>query len=1014
MKRILLTGKLILITTLIFAQNIDPEVYKELEYRNVGPTRGGRVTTVTGIENEPGTFFMGSTGGGVWKTTNYGTSWKPVSDGFFETGSIGSIAVSSSNNMVVYAGTGSDGIRSNVITGKGIYRSNDKGKTWSHIGLTNVGQIGAVIIHPENEDVVYVAAIGNPFRPGSERGVYHTSDGGKSWNKILFVSDSTGFVDLEFAPDDPETIYASAWKVERKPWTIISGGNEGGIYKSTDGGKKWNKLNNGLPTGLIGKSDLAVSISKPERVWALIEAPQGEGGVFLSDDKGESFKLVSTKKELLDRPFYYCNIDVNPLNPDDIFVNSTRFWRSKDGGENWKSLRTPHGDNHDIWINPVDTLLWIQANDGGANVTRDGGKTWSSIENQSTAELYQVDIDDQFPYWLYAGQQDNSTIAVPSSPPYSSPAGNNAYWRSVGGCETGPAVPKPGNSNIVYSNCKGRFMVHNKLTGQTQQYYVGAANMYGQNPKDLKYRFQRVSPIYVSPHNADVVYHTSQFVHKTMDDGKTWETVSPDLTAFTEETQVISGYPITRDVTGEEFYSTIYSIVESPLSEGEIWTGSNDGPVYLTQDGGKTWNNVTPGDLPSGGRVQTLDASNHKEGKAYFAAYRYLLGDYEPYIYKTEDFGKTWERITDGDNGIPGDVPTRVIREDPQVEGLLYAGTEIGMYVSWDDGKNWSVLQQNLPAVQITDIKVHDDDLVISTMGRGFWILDNISAIRKLKNKIGDNAIVFNSKDAYRRWYRGSAETIPTYPGPGVFIDYYLPEENSNISLDILNNDGEVVRSFDPESVENNDDKEVSMATGFFARGNNAKLKTGAGIHRVQWDLRHVGPYNKDEKRDGRNGPVVSPGVYTVRLNINGESIENNLKVDLDPRVEKAGVTMQDVENQELLSLKIRDFLSEIRKVENDLSERKEALSEKGSLSGKQKKELESIEKILDQLATAEGRYMEPGLVAQTNYLYNMLNSADQLPGKDAYERFDELKSWYDEYVKVDYIKVAKDNSVLD
>ena len=523
----------VLVSGPLFAQVLPPQIFDALEFRNVGPTRGGRVTAVAGHGDMPGTFYFGATGGGVWKSEDYGQSWQNISDGFFHTGSIGAIAIASSDPHVLYVGTGSDGLRSNVIIGKGIYKSSDAGKTWIHQGLESVGQIGSVIIHPQNPDIAYLAAIGNPFKKNKERGIYKTTDGGKVWNMIYHHSDSVGVVDLEFAPNNPEMIYAALWRTERKPWTIISGAHQvGGIVKSIDSGNNWSSLDSGLPSGLIGKTDLAVCPSAPDHIWALIEAPQGEGGVFISKNHGDTFELVSTKKELLDRPFYYCNIDVNPLNPNSIYVNSTRFWHSLDGGKTWKSESTPHGDNHDMWINTKDTLLYIQGNDGGANVTRDGGKTWSSIQNQPTAELYQVAVDDQYPYWLYAGQQDNSTISVPSNIPYPAPGGPTSYWRSVGGCETGPAIPKPGAHHIVYANCKGRFGVFNKHTGQERQYYVGATNIYGHNPKDLKFRFQRVSPIHISPHNADVIYHASQYLHKTTDEGQTWEIISPDLTAF--------------------------------------------------------------------------------------------------------------------------------------------------------------------------------------------------------------------------------------------------------------------------------------------------------------------------------------------------------------------------------------------------------------------------------------------------------------------------------------------------
>ncbi|MBK8043007.1 MAG: hypothetical protein IPK21_10315 [Haliscomenobacter sp.] len=526
-------------------------VFQDLTFRNIGPTRGGRVTAVAGHPDRPSTFLMGATGGGLWKTADFGQSWQNVSDNFFASPSIGAIRLAPSNPEIIYVGTGSDGVRSNVIPGKGVYKTTNGGKTWTHLGLDKTGQIGAVEIHPVNPDIAFVAAIGNAFAPNPERGVFRTLDGGKTWDKVLFHSDTVGFADLEFHPTNPNVLYAAAWRTERKPWTIVSGSLEGGIYKSEDMGSTWRKVSKGLPQGVIGKIDLAVSEGAPNRVYALVEALPEEGGVYRSDDWGESWNLVSTRKELLDRPFYYCNIDANPKNPDVLFVAATGFWRSNDGGKTWGSVRVPHGDNHEIWINPRDTAIWIQCNDGGANITRDAGKTWSTQENQSTAELYQVEVDDQYPYWLYAGQQDNTTIAIPSLPPYDAPAGVNSFWLAVGGCETGPAVPKPGNHNIVYSNCKGCFGVYDKRTGQERQYFVGATNIYGHNPKDLKYRFQRVAPIHVSPHNPNVVYHGSQYLHKTVDDGVTWQTISPDLTAFEPDKQVISGSPITRDVTGK-------------------------------------------------------------------------------------------------------------------------------------------------------------------------------------------------------------------------------------------------------------------------------------------------------------------------------------------------------------------------------------------------------------------------------------------------------------------------------
>jgi len=589
------------------------DLFKVFKFRSVGPLRGGRVTTVTGVESEASTFYMGSSGGGVWKTTDFGNSWNNVSDRFFATGSIGAIRVAKSDNNIIYTGTGSDGLRSNVIVGKGVYKSIDAGESWKHIGLKDAGQIGAVEIHPDNPDVVFIAAIGQPFQPNNERGVFRTRDGGLNWEKVLFHSDTVGAGDVEFAPDNPDIIYASLWRAERKPWTIISGGYQsGGIYKSVDGGESWQKKTEGLPTGLIGKIDLAVSAADPKRLYAIVEAPELAGGLYRSNDYGESFLQISARKELVNRPFYYCNVDANPLNADMIISNANPGLISRDAGLSWEKINPPHGDNHDIWINPSDTSIWIQSNDGGANVTVNSGKTWSTQYNQPTAELYQVEVDDQYPYWVYSGMQDNrSTIAVPSLPPYAVQKGSTGWLINTGGCETGPAIPKPGNHNIVYTNCKGRFGVYDKRTGQEKKYYIGATNIYGHNPRDLKFRFQRVAPLCISPHNSDVVYMGSQYIHKTTDDGLNWEIISPDLTAFEDDKQVIPGTPITRDVTGEEYYSALYSIIESVLKDGLIWAGSNDGPVHVSKDGGMTWVDVTPV-LPSGGRVDCIEPSQHE------------------------------------------------------------------------------------------------------------------------------------------------------------------------------------------------------------------------------------------------------------------------------------------------------------------------------------------------------------------------------------------------------------------
>ena len=957
-------------------KNSDDLILKNLKYRNVGPVRGGRVTTVHGVESQKNVFYMGTTGGGVWKSTDFGNHWNNVSDGYFKSPSIGAINVYQKNPNIVYVGTGSDGLRSNIIVGKGIYRSEDAGKTWDHLGLENVGQIGAVEIHPNDPNTIYVAAIGQPFKNNQERGLYKSVDGGKSWDKILYLSDSIGIVDVEFAPDDPNTLYAASWRAERKPWTIISGSTNGGAFKSVDAGKTWNKIDLGFESKYIGKIDFAVSKSNPDRLFVMVEASEGKGGLYKSEDRGKSFEHMNNREELVNRPFYYLNVESNPLNSDILYSSANRFMISKDAGKTWKSYSTPHGDNHDIWINSSDTSVWIQSNDGGANITFNSGKTWTTQFNQPTAEIYQVEVDDQYPYWLYGGQQDNySTVSVPSLPPYGLQAGPNAYITNTGGCETGPAVPKPGNSNIVYSNCKGRFGVYNKKTGQEKQYYVGASNMYGHNPKDLKYRFQRVSPIHISPHDPDIIYHASQFLHVTKDDGVTWETISPDLTAFESDKQVISGSPITRDITGEEFYSTIYSVRESPLKKGLIWVGANDGPVHVTYDGGKNWKNVTPNRNIKGGRVDSVEPSYHNPSKAFVTILRYQLGDWKPYIYRTYDNGDSWDLIT---KGIPLDHPVRVLREDPKKEGLLFAGTEFGMFVSFDDGNNWQSFQQNLPITPITDIKIHRNDVVLSTMGRSFWIMDNISYLRTFS--FNDNQVLYPIENTIRYRNRPLNNNHVSYPQTSVDIDYKISNDLvEEVFIKITDLQDNVINSY-VSSVSSNDDIEnYEMSTNEFTYILNNNISKKVGVNRFKWDMRHRGSWNKDSRYSYRNGPLVKPGKYKVTITIDGTSFSENLEIISDPRID---LGTEIYEEQEKILIEIRDFMTEVRLFEDEVS--------KILINKPKNKKYLSISKKLN---TDKGTYMQPMLIDQIRYLQSMLSRADQKPGEDAINRLKELKS---------------------
>ncbi|MFW6079217.1 MAG: WD40/YVTN/BNR-like repeat-containing protein, partial [Gemmatimonadota bacterium] len=984
---------------------VDPALLDGLDYRSVGPSRGGRVTAVAGHRSHPGTFYMGSTGGGVWKTTDYGDAWRNLSDGYFQTASIGAIAVAESDPDVVWVGTGSDGIRSNVITGRGMYRSTDAGESWTFLGLENTGQIGSVVVHPDDPDVAWAAALGSAFGPGPDRGVYKTTDGGESWDRVLFVSDSTGAVDLELKPDDPDVIYAAMWRAERKPWTIISGAREGGLFRSTDGGESWDRLEDGLPPGLFGKADLAVSADDPDRVYALIEAPEPHEGLYRSDDAGESWRQIVDHQYLLHRPFYFTNLHADPSDADVLYAMALRFYKSTDGGEEWDRIGTPHVDDHDMWINPDDPDLFIESNDGGANVTRDGGETWSSIHNQPTAELYQVDVDDRFPYWLCAGQQDNSTICVPSLPPGSHDASENPWWRAVSGCETGPAVPKPGEPEKVYGNCKGRFSVYDYRTGQEQGFWVGGNYMYGHAAEDLEYRFQRVSPIEFSPHDPDVIYHASQYVHRTTNGGQTWETISPDLTARPEGTQGVSGEPITRDITGEEFYSTIYAVEVSPHDPDVIWVGTNDGYFQITRDGGRSWTNITPPDVPPMGRVQNIDPSPHEPGTAYYAYYRYLLDDWRPFVYRTDDYGESWELLTDGSNGIPDDYPVRVVREDPDREGLLYAGTEFGMFVSFDDGAHWQPFQLDLPVTPVTDIELYRGDLVLSTMGRGFWILDDLSPLHQVDATVASSdAHLFAPRDAYRIRYQswGGGPASPEYLQSGALIDYWIGDEpDGEVVIEILDGDGDVVRGFSSheDGYAWEPDGPPPMAMGQGMRGPapdripGPTVETARGAHRFAWDLRFPGSWSYDdddgEWRRGGGGPMAVPGEYAVRLTVDGRSQTRPLTVRMDPRVREAGVTIADLERQLEHNLALRDAISE----GNVAARRIDALQAElegrsGSAAERMRRELAEIEAELVTDPDDEiDQYPQPMLLDQLGYLSGMTRGADQRPGRDAVER---------------------------
>ena len=999
---------------------VDPSLYSGLEYRMVGPSRGGRVTTVAGHREHPHTFYMGSVGGGVWKTTDYGNSWTNVTDGTgLSTGSMGAVRVAPSNPEVVYAGTGSDGIRSNVITGRGIYRSTDAGETWEFLGLGESGQIGGIEIHPDDADVAYAAALGHPFGTNEQRGLFRTTDGGDSWEKVLFVSDSVGVIDVEMHPENPDVLYAGAWRGERKPWTIISGCAHpcgDGIWKSADGGETWEQVLTGedMPEGLIGKIDLGVSAANPDRVYALVEAKPPAEGLYVSDDRGETWELVNDRYDLMERPFYYTNVTGHPTDPDGVFVNAEgAFFESADGGRTFEAIPTPHGDNHDMWINPENPDILIQSNDGGANVSLNGGETWSTQRNQPTAELYQVDVDERFPYWLYAGQQDNSTIAVPSLPPArGAAAGATGHWETVGGCETGPVVPRPDDADVVYANCKGRFGRYSRVDGQEESYWVGAEYIYGHDPSELQHRFQRTVPIEISPNDPDVVYNGSQYVNRTTDGGETWERISPDLTTDAEVGHRRPGEPITWDITGEEYFSTTYVIQESPHDADVIWTGSFDGLIHVTRDGGGEWTDVTPEGLPRYGRVNAIEISPHQAGKAYAAVYRYQLDDWEPYVYKTTDYGQSWTRITTGDNGIPADVPARVVREDPERPGLLYAGTEFGMYVSFDDGAHWQPFQQNLPTTPITDIEMHRGDMALSTMGRGFWIMDNLTPLREASEQVaGADAHLFAVADQHRmRYYApgaygGGSPADPEYPQPGVMIDYYLAEEPAGeVELEILDQDGNVLRGYSSSAEGYRYEQQQGMRDPQMVRvGGEQEVPSSSGMHRFVWSMEYPGPVvpdNVDEYLDeGTNyggpeddGPLAAPGTYRARLTVDGETVATrSFELMIDPRVREDGTTVADLRQQHDLNLEIRDAISRAQVLAGQVLSLRERVE---SASGSHESLSDGLAALHDSIFSTHEpvSYPEPMLLNQLSYLYGMTTGADQKPGQDARVRLEQLR----------------------
>ena len=869
---------------------VDTTLLSTLSYRFVGPSRGGRCTAVAGIPAKPFSFYMGSTGGGVWRTDDAGTTWKPISDGQIKCGGIGSIAVAASAPRVVYVGTGSDSPRGNISPGIGMYKSIDEGDTWSHVGLDKCGQIGDILVHPKDANTVYAAALGNVFKPNKERGVFKSIDGGVNWEHVFFLSDSVGAVDIEMDPTNPDIIYAGMWRAERKPWTMIDGGTKGGLYKSIDAGKTWNKIENGLPTGIIGKIGLAISPVDPKRIWVIQQAAEEKmGGVYRSDDGGKSFKRINRHHKLRQRGWYYSRIFADPKNENTVYVTNTGFYKSIDGGKTFDTrFRVPHGDNHDVWINPENPQILINSNDGGANVSLNGGKTWSAQTNQPTPEFYRVSVDNQWPYNLYAGQQDNSAIGIPSR----SARGLDPKqsWKYVGGGESADVAVDPSDPDVVYATTYSGIITRvNQKTGERRD--IGAYPHYteGTETRQLKYRWQWNFPIRVSQHDPKVIYHTSNFVHRSTDEGQSWEVISPDLTRDIDAYHEIPGGPVQHDGTGVEIYSTIFSFEESPHDGNTLWAGSDDGRIHISRDAGKTWTEITPqGKIPKEATINNIRPSTHAPGRAFVAAMHYRMGDFHPYILKTDDFGASWELISK-DRGIPADHFVRCVAEDPDRKDLLYAGTEFGMYFSPDGGASWQSLQQDLPHTPVTDMEVHQGDLILSTQGRGFWIMDDLSVLHQLDKPV-DEVFLFEPEATYR----SNLSRFP-YRGQIHFLNRTL-DTAASTQISIYDANDQLVQQWSTEKKD----------------GAN-KLKMKKGMNMIKWDLRHQKPtlvkdlVMMDMSYPGV-GPRVAPGSYRILLEQGDEMQTSCIVVKRDPRWD---VTDSDLQANQDLALQVRNLITQ-------------------------------------------------------------------------------------------------------
>ncbi|WP_430965056.1 VPS10 domain-containing protein [Spongiimicrobium sp. 2-473A-2-J] len=865
-------------------------LYSSLQYRLVGPFRGGRSAAVTGVPGEPNLFYFGATGGGVWKTEDGGRSWGNISDGFFG-GSIGAIEVAQSDPNVIYVGGGEKTLRGNVSSGYGIWKTENAGKSWTAMGLTKSRHVPRIRIHPKDHNIVYAAVLGNIYKPTSDRGVYKSTDGGKTWRKTLFVNEQAGAVDLVLDPNNPRILYASTWRAKRTPYNLSSGGEGSALWKSTDSGESWTEIskNEGFPKDTLGIIGVTVSPKNSERVWAIVENKE-KGGLYRSEDGGKKWTLVNEERKLRQRAWYYTRVYADTEDEDVVYVLNVRYHKSTDGGKTFNTFNAPHGDHHDLWISPENAKRMIIGDDGGAQVSYDGGETWSTYYNQPTAQFYRVTTDNHFPYRIYVAQQDNSTVRIK----HRSDGGSidEDDWEATAGGESAHIAVDPTDDDIVYGGSYGGFLTRvNHKTGTVRGINVWPDNPMGYGAEGMKYRFQWNFPIIFSKHDPKKLYTFSNHVHLSENEGQQWQLLSDDLTRNDPSKLVSSGGPITQDNTGVEYYCTIFAANESPLKEGLLWVGSDDGLVHVTKDGGQQWENVTPANLPEWSMVNSIEPSAFDEGTCYLAATRYKLGDFRPYLYKTTDYGKTWKKIT---NGINEEHFTRVLREDPKRRGLLYAGTETGMYVSFDDGANWQPFQLNLPIVPITDLAVKDNNLIVATQGRSVWIMDDLTVLHQLDDaKKGKGVILYQPKASYRT--KGSAAEKPSktegqnHPN-GVITHFYVKElsEKDSIRLSFTSLTGDTLATYSNKAKEK--DKKLTLKQG----GNT-----------FVWDTRGKGA----EKLKGMilwsanlNGAKAVPGDYNVHLDVNGVSVTERFTILPDPRAE---VSVADMKKQ-------YDFISDV------------------------------------------------------------------------------------------------------